>query len=114
MKSVLRTVDDHGNIYQALAFVCPGCAEAASSSGFHMLPVNSTTKAPQWEFDGNLEAPTLRPSILTRGAPYSDTGAPVGVCHSFLRNGVFEFLSDCTHSMAGQNVPMHDLPEWCL
>jgi hypothetical protein len=72
-------------------------------SGLHMLPVNSTERSPSWDFDGNLESPTLSPSILTR---YNDQ-----VCHSFLRNGVFEFLSDCTHEFAGQNIPIPDLPE---
>ena len=110
-KAQIRNVDDHGIKYQALAFVCPGCAEAGGS-GFHMLPVNSTEKSPSWDWDGNLEAPTLSPSILSSTAPYSDTGRPLGICHSFLKAGVFEFLADCTHSLAGQSVPMGDLPEW--
>jgi len=33
-------------------------------------------------------------------------------CHSYLRAGVWEFLADCTHTMAGQQVPMVDLPDW--
>lgn len=32
-------------------------------------------------------------------------------CHSYRRIGVWEFLSDCTHDMAGQKVPMIDFPE---
>ncbi len=103
MKASLRTVNDHGVTYQALVFVCPGCAEI-SGSGFHMLPVNSETKTPSWDWDGNLEAPTLSPSILTN--------LHNGTCHSFLRAGVFEFLSDCTHSLAGTQAPMSDLEGW--
>lgn len=109
MKSQLRTIDDHGNVYTALMLICPGCP----GSGLHMLPVNSTTKTPQWTWDGNLEAPTLSPSILTRIEPYVD-GKPTGICHSHLRSGVFEFLGDCTHEFAGQHVPMPDLPEWAV
>lgn len=105
MKAELRTVDDHGVVYDVLAFVCPGCAEMHSNSGLHMLPVNTTEHAPSWTFDGNLDAPTLEPSILTgRGTST--------ICHSFLRGGVFEFLTDSTHSLAGQRVPIPDLPEW--
>lgn len=75
------------------------------STGLHMLPVNSTTKSPSWEFDGNLEAPTLSPSILT--------GRNSGkICHSFLRNGILEFLGDCNHKLANQSVPLPELPEW--
>lgn len=110
MKASLRTVDDHGVKYEALLFICPGCANG-NGSGYHMLPVNSTTKSPSWNWDGNIEAPTLSPSILTHGI-FTDGGYdPKGICHSFLRNGVFEFLSDCTHQYAGQSVPMPDMPD---
>lgn len=35
--------------------------------------------------------------------------APPAVCHSFIRDGQIQFLSDCTHALAGQTVP---LPAW--
>ncbi len=107
MKSQLRTIDDHGKIYPALTFVCPGCVEMVGGSGLHMLPVNTGVKSPAWTWDGNLELPTLSPSILTgRNSP--------NVCHSFLREGIFEFLNDCNHSLAGQKVPIPDLPDWII
>jgi hypothetical protein len=34
------------------------------------------------------------------------------VCHSFLTDGVFHFLGDCTHPYAGQQVPLPELPDW--
>jgi hypothetical protein len=34
-----------------------------------------------------------------------------GPCHSFLRAGVWEFLSDSAHHLAGQRVPMVPLPD---
>jgi len=106
MKTSLRSIDDHGLIYQALMFVCPGCIDIYPGSlGLHMLPVNSVEKKPSWEFDGNLGLPTLSPSILTKH--YNE-----GVCHSFLKVGIFEYLNDCTHNLAGQKVPMLDLPSW--
>jgi hypothetical protein len=74
-------------------------------SGAHLLPVDAA-KSPAWDWDGNTEAPTLSPSILTR--------AGSEVCLSFLRAGVFEFLSDCTHPLAGQSVPIPDLPDWLV
>lgn len=106
--AVVRPVDDHGSVYSALAFVCPGCAlMPGGGSGLHMLPVNSPNKSPQWDWDGNLAAPSLSPSILTRGADSHR-------CHSFLRDGVFEFLSDSTHPLAGQSVPLPPLPDWMV
>ena len=32
--------------------------------------------------------------------------APDRVCHSFVTDGNIQFLSDCTHSLAGQTVPL--------
>lgn len=37
-----------------------------------------------------------------------------GNCHSFIRKGIWEFLGDCEHSLAGQNVPMVPLPDWMV
>lgn len=107
MKAMIRNIDDHGIKYQALAFICPGCIDMRGATGLHLLPVNSAVKSPSWDWDGNLEAPTLSPSILTgKDSP--------NICHSFLRAGVFEFLGDCTHSLANQKVPMPDLPDWFI
>lgn len=110
MKSMLIQVDDHGIIYQALKFVCPGCATSPSgATGLHILPVNTEETSPSWDFDGNLDAPTITPSILTR------TGRDNAfVCHSFLKNGIFEFLNDCTHELVGKKVPIPDLPDWVV
>jgi hypothetical protein len=73
-----------------------------------MLPVSGDAppNKPQWDFNGNLESPTLSPSILTR---YNDL-----VCHSFMRDGKMEFLSDCTHELAGQTVPIPPMHDWLV
>lgn len=89
-------------------FICPGCAAGGPEkyAGLHELPVNATGIAPvSWDWDGNLEAPTLSPSLLSRGHC---------LCHSFLRQGVFEFLPDSDHPLSGQKVPMPDLPQWAI
>lgn len=109
MKAMLRNVNDRGNHYTALAFVCPGCM-GHGGSGLHLLPVNTDVKSPSWSWDGNLRAPTLTPSILTKYEYGVDK--EVFVCHSFLRGGVFEFLSDCTHDLVGKHIDLPDLPEW--
>lgn len=116
----LRTVQDGDLEYQALVFWCPGCEypgeDGQPQGGAHMLPVNSTTKTPQWDFDGNLDAPTLSPSILTRMNHRRERGEDVGefVCHSFMRAGQMEFLGDCTHQYAGQTVPLPPMPDWLV
>lgn len=113
--------------YDAIVFWCPGCEQPTEDGiemqgGLHMLPVNSAVKTPQWTWDGNLDAPTLSPSILTSMAHARRRSAPgeplvdVGqfTCHSFIRGGQIEFLSDCTHALAGQTVPLPPLPDWCV
>ena len=110
MKASLRTVHDHGVVYQCLMFCCPGCALMHHNSGLHMLPVNTTLKSPSWSFDGNIEEPTVNPSILT----HSGVAGKETTCHSYLRAGMFDFLGDCTHELAGQKVPMLDLPAWAI
>jgi len=116
MKCRLGTITENGVTYQGLWFVCPGCEtlddEGKPRGGLHMLPVNATPEQqaafpnkPFWTWDGNLEVPTLSPSILTgRGTE--------NICHSFLTAGVFNFLTDCTHALAGTQVPMPDLYSW--
>ncbi len=99
-----------------LGLWCPGCDEA------HMVVVGRDPGAPPgptWEWDGNLDAPTLSPSLKVRGVQWkpgegfhkpSHQVEPGGqtVCHSFVRNGIWEYLSDCTHTLAGQHTPIPD------
>lgn len=37
-----------------------------------------------------------------------------GNCHSFLHNGVWDFLGDSAHELAGQRVPMEPLPDFLI
>lgn len=107
MKARLQEVTRDDISYDVLVFVCPGCVAARpGSSGIHMLPVNVKEEMDKasWEWDGNLELPTLSPSILTMGSPFR--------CHSFLKAGIFEFLQDSEHPLTGQKVLIPDLPKW--
>lgn len=99
MKCELRDVVRNGKVTKDLFFRCPGCPGA----GYHLLHVNNTEDKPSWDWNGSFDKPTLSPSILSR---YNDE-----VCHSFLVDGVFEFLSDSTHKFAGMKVEMPHLEE---
>lgn len=106
MKTRLRTVKAGDKTYEALLFVCPGCVAGGPEGydGIHLLPVNAeNVDKPSWAWNGDLEKPTLSPSILSQG--YSR-------CHSFLTDGMFNFLKDSDHPLAGKSVPLPDLPEW--
>lgn len=82
---------------QYLWWWCPGCDEP------HMVDVK------RWEWNGSLTAPTLAPSILVRRRAKPVRPEPQTVCHSFVRDGKMQFLSDCTHTLAGKMV---QIGEW--
>jgi len=104
-----------------VAIRCPGCDE------FHTLNIEAGDGRPCWGFNGDFEKPTFTPSLLVRRGhfvPGHDNGkcwchykeqhgedAPFscGVCHSFIRNGEIQFLTDCTHKLAGKTVPLEDI-----
>lgn len=86
-----------------VAFWCPGCDQA------HAFGVEPPAKL-IWSWDRNVEAPTFNPSLLIQSFNHAGpTPVLESVCHSFVRQGRIEFLSDCTHALAGQTVP---IPPW--
>lgn len=84
------------------AFSCPGCRCG------HKINISPANHGPRWTLTGTPESPTIRASVLVRGGYYDSVAQvdKVGVCHSFVTNGDIEFLSDCTHELAGQTVPL--------
>jgi hypothetical protein len=80
----------------------------------------------RWTFDGNMDRPTFRASMLVGGKRYPSGGqwptdeeharmvngetmqmSPY-ICHSFVTDGRIQFLDDCTHPMKGQTVELED------
>lgn len=80
------------------AFYCPGCQD------IHQVWVDYSgqPQRPNWGFNDDVEAPTFTLSLLVT--------RPGSVCHSFITDGNIQFLGDCTHALAGQTVPMPDMP----
>ena len=58
-----------------------------------------------WTWNGDLEKPTIKPSVLTT----LELPNKKIVCHSFINDGKIQFLSDCTHSFAGQTLDLLDI-----
>ena len=75
-----------------LGVYCPACGCE------HIIPVSM--------FDGNWESPTLD-GVMDVRSPYAK-----GICHSYVRNGQWEFLADSTHELAGQTVAMVPVQEF--
>lgn len=88
-----------------LTWWCPGCRHAHSIA-------HGAGAGPRWGWNGNAVRPTFTPSVLVRyeGTDAGKDGAPPAVCHSFVVDGRMQFLSDCTHALAGQTVPIPDWP----
>jgi hypothetical protein len=85
---------------------CPGCRHA------HSVATDGGA-GPVWDFDGNLEAPTISPSFrkfipAMPDHPRPEYRAERTTCHIWLKAGVIEFLNDCRHELRGFH-PMTDL-----
>lgn len=92
-----------------------------------------------WAWNGSVTKPTFQPSVLVTGrgftakgradfnawhaagCPPAKDGAPLqfesapSICHCFVVNGQMQMLNDCTHTLAGQTVPIPPWPrpDWC-
>jgi len=120
LSKVLRDTEGNG-----LMFHCPGCRQA------HRIIVGDGAH-PCWSYNNNPGRPTFTPSILVPGRQFTAkgqadyeawyaAGCPKNedgtlhefesadtTCHSFVTDGQIQFLSDCTHALAGQTVPLPD------
>lgn len=86
-----------------IGYWCQGCEE------MHAVRVVPDRDRPLWAWDGNVDAPTFSPSVLvTLHDP--DGELPDERCHTFIKAGMVQFLGDCTHALAGQTLPLPDLP----
>lgn len=105
-----------------LSFWCPGCKTS-----------HTIRHGPDgWGWNGSVEKPTFTPSVLFRSGHYAPGFSSndncwckynaeqeakgecpakfkCQQCHTYITDGRIQFLSDCTHELAGQTV---DLPEF--
>lgn len=59
---------------------------------------------PCWSWNGSIDKPTFKPSILSFGGTDGTER-----CHSFVTDGKVQFLSDCTHAYAGTTLDLLDV-----
>lgn len=90
-----------------VVYKCPGCGRS------HYIPI-AGDKA--WGWNGNLDRPTLTPSILEWTERWEDPEDPSfviekEVCHHFVTDGKIIFCSDSTHDKKGQTLDLPDIPE---
>jgi len=100
-----KTIDGQESMW----FWCVPC-----NTHHRFITKRGVDEVPVWDFDGNLESPTFSPSLLCNGRAKAEDLFPHTKshrCHLFLRAGMVEYLSDCTHEAAGTTVPVQD-PCW--
>lgn len=77
-----------------LFFYCQGCGfDHAIGKGIH-------------KFNDNYEKPTFSSSVLVTN-PKKDR-----ICHSFIKDGMIQYLGDCTHDLASKTVKLERNPTW--
>ena len=129
LSSKLRKWVNPDNGDEGLTYYCQGCESA------HTI---KTKGAGAWGWNGDVDKPVFTPSVLVTGRDFTaqgkadfeawhDAGLPRPApssfdsqetrCHTFVgcngaQPGEVTFLSDCTHSLAGQVLPFAELPEW--
>jgi hypothetical protein len=96
VSKILRSLDGH-----RVGYWCEGCDE------LHVIRFVNGLHT----WDGNIVRPTFSPSVF-----YEQKGADgrEHVCHTFIRDGLVQFLDECTHHLAGLTLPLPDLPEYLL
>ena len=89
-------VEDQPGYY---IFDCPGCLNS------HFINTNPEY-GPVWQFNKDLEKPTVSPSIFVNAGKTNPTAHQ---CHSFVKDGNIQFLNDCSHSLAGKIVELPNI-----
>lgn len=66
-------------------------------------------KKPVWWFNGNINEPTLTPSLRLYWTD-PDTKIEHTTCHIIVTNGKMHFCNDCAHELKGQTLDLVEIP----
>lgn len=92
---IVRMVQDTEGKFGGYMIFCPACQCG------HLFDS-------RWTFNGNMEKPTFKASMLIEGWKSHDEEHFRSTlrCHSFVTDGMIQFLDDCEHALKGQTVPL--------
>lgn len=104
---VMRTFTNEHNGFTWVShwLWCPGCEQ------LHPLHSKATEAENVWKWNGNEPKPTFEGSYFVWEGPEA---SPTKKCHSYIKAGNWEFLSDCTHKFAGKVVSLPPLPDFLM
>lgn len=95
----IKPLYENGTLYRYV-FFCPGCETE------HYFWTNGNG----WTFNGDLDNPTVQPSILTKTGPNG-----MKRCHCWITDGKIRFFDDCDHELKGQTLELrNDSTSWGL
>lgn len=80
-------------------FMCPACKKP------HEIGTDPADQFPVWQFNRDLERPTIRPSVAVESSWMGERT----YCHSFVTDGKIQFLDDCTHECKGMTLDLPDI-----
>ena len=95
LSSILRSVQG------GIAFWCPGCGQ------HHVVKIGKTQDGRGWEWNGDVNKPTVWPSLNIHGEN-KEEGLRY-VCHFIVSEGNLIYVNDCTHKLVGSVVPIPPL-----
>jgi len=100
MKAKIHILTDTQGKNEHVCFWCPNCKSP------HAIPISRTKPIPpsHWFFDGNLEQPTIEPSLRVFKGDGKTTA-----CHLVMTKGLINFCTDTPGQLSGVTVPV---PEW--
>lgn len=105
--------ENHPHITEERFYIlCPGCYEVykqryPDDSRFWINGAVHCFSTQIHQFNYDMEKPTLSPSLLFQ-YPFND-GSGNHVCHSYVKEGMIQFLGDCTHPLANQTLELMDV-----
>lgn len=75
-------------------YFCVGCGYT------HVFAL--TKEGGNHQFNMDLDHPTVTPSLVNNFRPGQ-------MCHSFIKNGTIQYLSDCTHKLKNKTIDLPDI-----
>lgn len=90
------------------AIWCPGCKCLHP----YRLEAPKGSSWPTWTWDGNVEKPSFKPSMLI------NKHHPQMRCHFHVTAGQIIYCSDCHHELSSMTIDLPEIPEeevkdWC-
>ena len=97
MKILKAEYKHDGKVFKTqYQYWCKGC-------GFeHAFSLKS--EGGNHDFNMDLDNPTVNPSLLQNFTPGK-------TCHSFIKDGMIQYLSDCWHELRGQTIELPNIEE---